>query len=407
MIPADDILESLDLSRAQPGIGYLQALYSRFNARVPFETASKILRDAEVAEPDEKPRWPEVFWRDHLESGAGGTCFARVAAFAELLEALGFTTRKALGRVVSDGDHSALLVESGGALTVCDVGFPLPEPFPAAAGAHESAFGTIEVSATARGLAVDFPAIPGDPRRLEIFLPAVSEETFRRRWRETFRPGSKFLRRVGLRRQLDGRSIAFASGELRVDDAHSRLTHPLARPRAARLAEAFGIEAELLSRAFERVGDPDSLSRPSLAAYLETDAEVDRAFAAIGDREAQVRLLADVAVPTGVAGSDGDWRWTLLPRGSIGAEGGLSERVRVDAEGRRVSVLREVSASPSSAARESESEWRVERRDERTWLIRETFFEAAREDLLRNDSLRGRLAASLSADLLAWARALR
>ena len=77
MIPVEDILEALDLSRAEPGSGFLSALFVRFNARVPFENASKIVRNAEVADLDEKPRTPEIFWQDHLERGTGGTCFAR------------------------------------------------------------------------------------------------------------------------------------------------------------------------------------------------------------------------------------------------------------------------------------------------------------------------------------------
>src|SRR5215510_5107072 len=101
-LPIDDILEALDLSRAQPGIGFLEALLDRFNARVPFETATKILRSAEPLPQPEKPRWPEVFWKDHLEKGAGGTCFARVAAFGALLGGLGFRGRAVLGRVERD-----------------------------------------------------------------------------------------------------------------------------------------------------------------------------------------------------------------------------------------------------------------------------------------------------------------
>ena len=64
---------------------------------------------------------------------------------------------------------------------------------------------------------------------------------------------------------------------------------------------------------------------------------------------------------------------------------------------------------PSSAARapsRSRSAYRVEEREGRTYLIREATLSGAREDLLRNDSLRGRFAGTLAVDLLAWARML-
>src|SRR4029077_10631398 len=109
-ISTDDILEALDLSRAEPGIGFLEALFERFNARVPFETATKILRHAQVRDREDQPRRPELFWREHLEQGAGGTCFARVAAFAALLTDLGYEARPVLGQVEREFDHAAVWV---------------------------------------------------------------------------------------------------------------------------------------------------------------------------------------------------------------------------------------------------------------------------------------------------------
>src|SRR6266508_6810258 len=84
MISTEEILEALDLPAGQSGIGYFQTLFARFNERVLFETASKIVRNAEVSDSAGKPRRPELFWAEHLDSGAGGTCFARLAAFDAL-----------------------------------------------------------------------------------------------------------------------------------------------------------------------------------------------------------------------------------------------------------------------------------------------------------------------------------
>ncbi|HXM76349.1 MAG TPA: hypothetical protein VN971_06215, partial [Thermoanaerobaculia bacterium] len=71
-IPVDEILEDLEVSRAEPGPGFLERLFLRFNDRVPFETATKILRQAAVADPAARPRNPEIFWEERLASGAGG-----------------------------------------------------------------------------------------------------------------------------------------------------------------------------------------------------------------------------------------------------------------------------------------------------------------------------------------------
>src|SRR5439155_15092051 len=129
-LPTDEILEALELPRSEPGLGYLQALFARFNERVPFESASKILRNADVPRLEEKARTPKTFWSDYLASGAGGTCFARVAAFGALLSGLRFVSRFALGRVQADFDHAALRVALDGREWIADVGFPLAALLP-------------------------------------------------------------------------------------------------------------------------------------------------------------------------------------------------------------------------------------------------------------------------------------
>ena len=406
-LPLDDVLEALDLPRAVPGVGLLERLFVRFNTRVPFETASKILRDAEPLAVGDKLRRPGVFWREHLESGTGGTCFARVAAFHAVLEALGFRSRKIVGRVVQDFDHAALLVESGAGPVLCDVGFPLPGLLPARPGEFETPLGPVRIESTERGFAVDLGGVPEAPQRVELFLAEVSESDYGRLWTATFRPGSKFLAEVGLRRDVENRVIRFARGRIHVDDAHARLSVPLPAPRAPRLEELFGVDRALLERAFERVGDPEpGTGDAEITAYLEIAAAPEDAFAAIATPSGYRRLLAGVAETVSEEPGEGEesFRLRLRPPGGTSAAaadaGALEDRVAVDRERLRLDVTR-----ASGSARASSS-FRAERRNDRTYLLRGAALSGPREDLLRNDSLRGRLAGGLAVDLLAWARLL-
>jgi hypothetical protein len=404
-LPLDDILEALDLSRAVPGVGLLERLFVRFNARVPFETASKILRDAEPLDAADKPRRPALFWREHLESGTGGTCFARVAAFDAVLGALGFRSRKIVGRVVQDFDHAGIVVETDAGPVLCDVGFPLPALLQARAGEVETLLGPVRVAPTDRGFAVDLGGVPEGPQRVELFLAEVPEPEYARLWRATFRPGSKFLAEVGLRRDLENRVLRFARGVLHVDDAHARLSVSLPAPRAPRLEELFGVDRSLLERAFARVGDPESESGDaSLTAYLEVAAAPEDAFAAIATPAGYRRLLAGVAEPVAEEEAPGGFRLRLHPPGPPGTPdagaAALEDRVAVDRERLRLDVER------TSGAARSSSFFRAERRDGRSYLLRGATLPGTREDLLRNDSLRGRLAGGLAVDLLAWSRLL-
>ncbi len=401
MIPVDDVLEALDLSRAEPGSGFLEALFVRFNSKVPFENASKILRDAEVADADRKPRTPDVFWADHLERGTGGTCFARVAAFDALVSALGFRSRRVLGRVRNDYDHAALLVESPAGEVIADVGFPLSALLPARPGLVETALGGMRATATPRGWHVAFEGgVPEGSREIEIFVASVAEEEFRSRWRSTFRHPALFLKEVSLRADRGNRALSFARGEVRVDDLHSRLRVPLPAPRDAALSELFGVDRDVLARAFAAAGSPGpSSANAALTAYLETDASPEAAFAAIASPDGYRRLVGGVADVVDEGRTASGYRLRLSAGGGE-AGATLEEEITPDPDAYTVAVVRR------GASSESRSSWRAETREGKTWLLREAALSGAREDLLRNDSLRGRLAGSLAVDLLAWARML-
>jgi hypothetical protein len=248
---------------------------------------------------------------------------------------------------------------------------------------------------------VDLCGVPEGPRQVELSLAPVAEEDFARRWRETYRAGSKFLGTVSLRLQLENRAVSFAGGEVRVDDAHSRLTAPILAARPARLSEIFGVDAGLLARAFERVGDPAPRSSDALlTAYLETDCDPGQAFSAIASPAGYRRLLEGVATVSSEEVSEDGWTVRLSPPGPgpAGQDGGFEERVRPDAARRRLEIRR------LAGQTRFESFFRAERRGEKSYLLRGARLQGPREDLLRNDSLRGRLAAGLAVDLLAWTR---
>jgi arylamine N-acetyltransferase len=402
MTGIEEILEALDLPAGQPGPGYLQTLLARFNERVPFETASKIVRNAEVADLAGKPRRPELFWAEHLDSGAGGTCFARVAAFDALLGDLGFVRRVALGRVAAEFDHAALLVTLEGEEWICDVGFPLPVVLRCADGETESALGALRATREGQGWRIELlGGVPEGPRELEIFVAPVTREQFDRRWQETYRPESNFLSAVTLRREKEGRSLSFAAGEIRVDDLHSRTRIPLPAPRTPFLEEQFGIAREILERAFSLAGDPEAATTSSeVSVYLEVDRSAATAFEAIASPQAYRALMEGVASVAERDMGGGVWRMRLFPPATAGEgsqETAVEEEVTVNGTTRTLRVMRG----------SQESFYQVLLRGKKTFLVRRLVLPGSRLDLLRNDSLRGRFAGTLAVDLLAWTRLLK
>jgi len=400
-LPVDEILESLDLSRAEPGLGLLEALFSRFISRVPFESASKILRNAAESDPARKPRRPDAFWREHLETGSGGTCFARAEAFRALLLELGFSARRALGRVRNAFDHAALFVERDGRSFLCDAGYPLPFVLPAEPGEYDGEGATLALSRTDRAFRVGFSdAAPGEARSIDVFDADVTEEEFESAWRATFQSDAHFLSGVKLHVVRQGRTVSFGGGEVRVDDRHSRLRVPLLSARPRHLSEIYGVDEALLARAFAIAGDPDPvLPEGSLSAHLETTATADRAFDAIATLESYRALAEGVAGVTGEKATPRGFRLTLAAPGEAPGTA-LEEEIDVDRPSRRLLISRR------GAKGVLRSSYSVESREGVTWLVRQALFDSPREDLLRNDALRGRLAGSLAVDLVAWARLL-
>lgn len=405
-VPAGQILEALDLSAEDPSHRFLERLFTRFNARVPFETVSKILRDADVAEPAEKPGSPELFWEQHLSWGAGGTCFARVAGFEALLQELGFRVEKLLGRVEIDFDHAALRVHTERGPVLADVGFPLQVLLPEAEGETETPLTGLRVVPSERGWNVFFTAgVPIGPPGVEIFGEPVRANEFIERWRSTFRADSRFLAGVSVRRTEEHRVVSFMRGEVKVEDRHSLLAVPLPPPRAARVAELFDIDETAVQRALALTHDlPSALPGAVLTVYLATDVSPEAAFAAVGTSDAYRRLMSGVAGVASCAATPVGWRLELRApgEGSVGGPAGgdskFVEEVIADAGLRRLAVRR---IYPDRAY---ESFFEARELRGRTYLMRAVAFEGSREDLLRNDSARGRMAGTLAVDLLAWSR---
>ena len=388
---ADEALEALGLARRLPDVRYLSDLFDAFNRAVPFESASKIVRNADVAGIAEKPRVPEVFWADHLESGTGGTCFARVAAFAALSEALGFRPAKILGGIMGPRNHASALYELDGRTWLADPGYPLPRLIPLETSAFDTPTGSCEFEVSGGSAVLRFVSGPEYGRVIDFSFDPASEDEFRAAWEKTFSKTSLFLKEVVLRRPDAHRVLRYFRGAVDVTDAYSRARIPLLAGRAEKLSELFGIDRAVLARAFAIAGDPGpERAAARIEAYAE-DAQAERRFAALATPEGYRRFL------TGLGEADvertGDGRWRAVIRPESGAP--LVEEVEVGPEdvilARRSSGL-------------AETGFALERSAGAPRLVRFADLPDAREEFLSNDMGRGRIAGILAMDLLALSR---
>jgi arylamine N-acetyltransferase len=121
-----DILAYLGCASETPGIRPLNRLIDSYVHRVPWESVFRIAKHASTTDLSERPRWPDEFWQDAIQSGGGGTCFESNYAFFWLLQQLGYTGYLTVNDMGDQrGCHAAILLHLHGRKYLVDVGIPL------------------------------------------------------------------------------------------------------------------------------------------------------------------------------------------------------------------------------------------------------------------------------------------
>ncbi len=101
------ILQFLDMPREEPSFDFLRRLLIAYRDRVPYETATRLLRYRDIEKAEDRVRLPDEFWREKMTLGAGGSCSDSTYAFKKLLDALGFRSSLAInseGEVARDAE---------------------------------------------------------------------------------------------------------------------------------------------------------------------------------------------------------------------------------------------------------------------------------------------------------------
>jgi arylamine N-acetyltransferase len=201
-------------------------------------------------------RRPEVFWREHLEWGSGGTCFAATEAFRWLLSEVGLQARPIFADMPAERQraHVALLVDTEKGPYLCDVGYALAAPVPLpkrGAVRRRTPHYDLEVR---RGIAGEFLVFSEDDRgrrfRYRFEARPAAAADFEAAWLDTVRPEAFYRTRLALGRFGEQTRWLF-----RPPDSVTTITRrgeetiPLAEPRLATLARVFELPESLVREA--------------------------------------------------------------------------------------------------------------------------------------------------------------
>jgi hypothetical protein len=201
-----------------------------------------------------------------------------------------------------------------------------------------------------------------------------------------------FLSDVVIRRETGDRVLRFHRGEIQVSDAASRTRIPLRGERAEKLSEIFEIDRKLLGRALELTGDPDPAREAARIEVFREGEDAEELLGAIARPDGYRRFaegLGTVEVrPTG----ERTFEARIAPeRGDPAVE-----RVRYEPEQKLLTIEREVGLRRTG--------FQVETTEFGPRLVRFADLPDAREEFLRSDFGRARIAAVLAMDLAALSR---
>lgn len=253
------VLQRLQVSPAKPDLLLLDRLIGAHVRTVPWESAFRIVKRSQTEALAGCSRWPEEFWQDHLQRGAGGTCFESNYAFSAILHGLGFEgylTINDMGESI--GCHTAIIVLLEGQKWLVDAGFPIYAPLPISPNGimHRSTpfhHYTIRPQGGSR-YQIERQPHPNWVAFTLIDRP-VTDQEYRQATTADYGPNGHFLQRVIIHKILDELPWRYTSDEepqqFTCFEYGKRIDQPIAGDVAATVATKFDLDEKTVRRALQ------------------------------------------------------------------------------------------------------------------------------------------------------------
>ena len=259
---AEAVLHYLGVKAAPPSIEALDALVIAYTWRVPWESASRIVRRTQVSNTADCPRWPEIFWTEAITKHTGGTCFESNYAFFSLLRYLGYEGYLTINNMRdSIGCHTAIVIKLSGAHYLVDVGLPVHLPLlldPNTSTTRATPFHTYRATPQGNGITIIDRDNHPKPYCFTLIDTPLSDADYRQATTRDYDDDGLFLDRVIVIRVINGRIWRFKDDgipyHLEQFMADKTIYHYLGDhiPTIAdKVAKQFGIESTILRTAMQ------------------------------------------------------------------------------------------------------------------------------------------------------------
>lgn len=254
----DDVVgDYLKLSRSKPekpDLRCLSALVRAFH-RMPFENLTKILRFHEISVPAKRPRMPEIVMADHVDFGAGGTCFSLTFFFLQVLSNVGYVAYPVMcDRSYGPNTHCAIIVVFKNSKCLIDPGYLMEAPIliPPHGESHQrGAFSTVRLlrlGTTSQMLLIT--ERDGKSKiRYRLRDEPVDEKSFFQRWIDSF--DWAMMHHICVSRQTAEGQLFMRDGLMRRGTRDGQSQEVIRNHFAARIEKGFGIDGRLVMNAHD------------------------------------------------------------------------------------------------------------------------------------------------------------
>ena len=194
-------------------------------AGIPYENLTKIIKRAETGSDEKARRYPDEVIHDHIDWGAGGTCFSLTAALAQLVHELGWEAEYILAdRSYGSNTHCALLIRIDGVWHLLDPGFLIVNPIQLEAEGEQeihTAFNRLILKPEKNRDRVSLSSMRKGVKtyRLTYKASPVDESEFFKAWDASF--GWDMMKYPLLTRTSDSKQIYLNGTRLQISDRDS------------------------------------------------------------------------------------------------------------------------------------------------------------------------------------------
>ncbi len=223
-------------------------------ARLPYENITKIIKRAECGSAENARRYPEEVICNHINWGAGGTCFSLTSALLYLVRSLGWKAEYILAdRRYGQDTHCALLVWVDDIPHLLDPGFLIIDPIPLPAGGDSeirTAFNSLILTPSLNGGEISLSTVRQGIKlyRLTYKTSPVDVGAFFKAWDASF--DWDMMRYPLLTRAAESGQIYLKGSRLQINNANSVERMQISRDDlTARIASEFHIHPSVVARA--------------------------------------------------------------------------------------------------------------------------------------------------------------